>query len=110
MSSFSAQASAMEDDPEQEALFYIEGPDERGCVWIHGTNSHDPWARNLGPADKVAQVLSQWLSELRAFEGDLEGQSRRDRMEAWDADVARLGQAEEAKRTPIDLDEVEKKI
>jgi len=110
MSSFSAQASAMEDDPEQEALFYIEGPDERGCVWIHGTNSHDPWARNLGPADKAAQVLSQWLGELRAFEGGLEGQSRRDRMDAWDADVARLGQAEEAKRAPIDLDEVEKKI
>jgi hypothetical protein len=31
-------------------------------------------------------------------------------MDAWDADVARLAQAEEAKRAPIDLDEVEKKI
>jgi hypothetical protein len=26
----------MQGEPEQEALFYIEGADERGCVWIHG--------------------------------------------------------------------------
>jgi hypothetical protein len=32
----------MQDEPEQEALFEIEGPDERGCVWIHGANSRDP--------------------------------------------------------------------
>ena len=54
----------MEDEPEQEALFYIEGPDERGCVWVHGTNSTDPWAQNLGPAAKVAEVLSQWLGTI----------------------------------------------
>ncbi|MGZ2411976.1 hypothetical protein ACUXST_001397 [Sphingomonas sp. F9_3S_D5_B_2] len=47
---------------EQEALFYIEGPDERGCVWMHGTSSSDPWAENLGPQDKVAEVLSHWLA------------------------------------------------
>ena len=51
----------MEDEPEQEALFYIEGPDERGCVWAHGTSSAHPWAQNLGPADRVAEVWSQWL-------------------------------------------------
>jgi hypothetical protein len=27
-------ASAMRDEPEQKALFHIEGPDEDGCVWI----------------------------------------------------------------------------
>ena len=54
----------MEDEPEQEALFYIEGPDERGCVRMHGTSSRDPWAQKLGPADKVAEVLSQWLGSI----------------------------------------------
>jgi hypothetical protein len=51
-------------EPEQDALFYIEGPDERGYVWMHGANSRDPWAHNLGPAPKVAAVLSQWLGSL----------------------------------------------
>lgn len=50
--------------PEQEALFYIEGPDERGCVWIHRANSGGPWAQNLGPCHKVAEVLSQWLGSI----------------------------------------------
>jgi hypothetical protein len=48
---------------EQEALFYIEGPDERGCVWIHGANSRDPWTHNLGPVKKVREALSRWLGE-----------------------------------------------
>jgi hypothetical protein len=52
------------DQPEQKALFYIEGADERGCVWIHGTSSGDPWSQNLGPAGKVAEVLSQWLASF----------------------------------------------
>ena len=53
-----------DDQPEQDALFYIEGPDERGCVWMHGTSSRDPWSQNLGPAAKVAEVLSQWLASI----------------------------------------------
>jgi len=53
-----------EDQPEQEALFYIEGPDERGCVWIHGANSNDQWTQNLGPCRKVAEALSQWLGSI----------------------------------------------
>ena len=68
------------DETEQEALFYIEGPDEDGCVWIYGASTGDPWAQNLGPADKVAEVLAQWLGELP---GDGQRQSRRGRMEAW---------------------------
>ena len=54
----------MDNDTEQDALFYIEGPDERGCVWMHGAASANPWAYNLGPADKVAEVLSQWLGSI----------------------------------------------
>ena len=52
------------DDPDQDAAFYIEGPDERGCVWIHGAHSFDPWSRNLGPQDKVADILRQWLESI----------------------------------------------
>jgi hypothetical protein len=51
-------------EPEQEALFYIEGPDERGCVWIHGANSRDAWSQNLGPEHKVVETLSQWLASI----------------------------------------------
>jgi hypothetical protein len=51
-------------EPEQQALFYIEGPDERGCVWMHGASSKDPWARNLGPARKVAELMSQWIASI----------------------------------------------
>ena len=61
----------MQEEPEQKALFYIEGPDERGCVWVHGTSSADPWAQNLGPADKVAEVLSQWLGTIDHHEQEL---------------------------------------
>ena len=32
----------MNEEPEQDALFYIEGPDEDGCVWIYGAGT-DPW-------------------------------------------------------------------
>jgi hypothetical protein len=67
--SFGAQSSdarfaRMEKEPEQEALFYIEGPDEDGCVWIYGANTSDPWAQNLGPCRKVAEVFSQWLGSV----------------------------------------------
>ena len=60
----------MENEPEQEALFYIEGPDERGRVWMHGTSSRDPWSQNLGPRDKVAEALSQWFASIDFDERD----------------------------------------
>jgi hypothetical protein len=88
----------VEDEPEQEALFYIEGPDERGCVWMHGTSSRDPWAQNLGPCRKVVEALSQWLGEIDARDNEAQGQSRRERMDAWNADVARLDKAERVRR------------
>ena len=59
-----------EDQPEQEALFYIEGPDERGCVKMDGANSNDPWTHNLGPCRKVGEVLSQWPGSVNFDEGD----------------------------------------
>jgi hypothetical protein len=55
---------SIDEGPDQGAFFYIEGPDERGCVWIHGASSSDPWAHNLGPQHKVAEVLSQWLESV----------------------------------------------
>ena len=58
-----------EDEPEQDALFYLEGPDEDGCVWICATDGPN-WHHNLGPADKVAEVLSQWLASLDDAERD----------------------------------------
>ena len=53
------------DDPDRDALFYIEGPDERGCVWIHGANSANPWSQRLGPQDRVVHVLSRWLNTIK---------------------------------------------
>ena len=52
----------MDDEPAQEALFQIEGPDEDGCVWACSTGGRDVWCQNLGPGDKVAEVMSQWLA------------------------------------------------
>lgn len=53
-----------EDGLEQEALFQIEGLDEGGWVWICSPHDqpheHDTWGRNLGPQEKVVEVLSQW--------------------------------------------------
>ena len=60
----------MHDEPEQEALFYIEGPDERGCIWMHGANLTDPWTHNLGPCGKVAEILSQWLGSIEYDEAE----------------------------------------
>ena len=59
----------MDDQPEQDALFEIEGPDEDGCVWICSAKGRGDWCRNLGPADKVAGLLSQWLGSLDLEEG-----------------------------------------
>lgn len=48
------------DEQEQAAPFYIEGPDEDGCVWLHaGTMTV-----NLGPKDRVAERLYEWLASV----------------------------------------------
>lgn len=53
-----------EDEPEQAALFEIEGSDEDGCVSVCSPKG-DPhvWCQNLGPEDKVTEKWSQWLAE-----------------------------------------------
>jgi hypothetical protein len=55
----------MDDGPEQDALFYLEGPDEDGCVWICSADMPGQWCHNLGPADNVAQVMSEWLGTIK---------------------------------------------
>lgn len=52
----------MDDEPEQEALFTLDGPDDDDCVWMCTTKID--WCQNLGPSDKVAEVLSQWLGSI----------------------------------------------
>ena len=54
----------MQDEPEQEALFELQGPDEDGCVWACSPAGRDVWCQNLGPVDKVAAVMSQWLGTI----------------------------------------------
>ena len=54
----------MEDAPAQESLFEIEGPDEDGCVWIHSTDPRNRWTQNLGPRQKVAEIMSEWLGAI----------------------------------------------
>jgi hypothetical protein len=58
----------MTDEPEHEALFQIDGPDEDGCVWACSPAGRDVWCQNLGPRDKVVEVLSQWLGSVDADE------------------------------------------
>jgi len=59
-----------DDEPEQGALFNIEGPDEDGCVWICSAEGRDVWCQNLGPVDDVAEVLSQWLGSIDHLENE----------------------------------------
>jgi len=58
----------MDEEPQQDALFEVEGPDEDGCVWICSAAGRDVWCQNLGPAEKVVEVLSQWLGSIDADE------------------------------------------
>ena len=54
----------MGEEPEPDALFYIEGPDEDGRVWICSADVPGQWCHDLGSADKVAEVLAQWLASV----------------------------------------------
>jgi hypothetical protein len=58
------EVGGCDDDCEQEALFEIEGPDEDGCVWLCSAEGRDVWCQNLGPRDKVAEKLTDWLAEI----------------------------------------------
>jgi hypothetical protein len=57
-----------EDDPEQEVVFHIEGPDDKGCVWACSTIGSEDWCQNLGPTAKVVEVMSRWLASIDADE------------------------------------------
>jgi hypothetical protein len=48
----------MDNEPEQCALFQLEGPDEDGCVWACSTQGPAVWCENLGLREKVAEVIS----------------------------------------------------
>lgn len=50
------------DGPAQQAMFVIEGPDEDGCVWMCSPEGRDVWCQNLGPYEKAAKVMADWLS------------------------------------------------
>ena len=54
----------MQNEPEQDALFEIEGPDDDGGVWICSAKGRGVRCQNLGPKDAVAERLSQWLASL----------------------------------------------
>ena len=49
---------------EQDSLFEIDGPDEDGNVWIVSPEGRNVWSRNLGPQDKVAEIMSDWLAQI----------------------------------------------
>ena len=63
----------MDEEAVQGALFQIEGPDEDGCVWACSAEGRDVWCQNLGPADKAAEVMSQWLASQDYDERELAG-------------------------------------
>jgi hypothetical protein len=62
----------MDEEAAQEALFQIEGPDEDGCVWACSPEGRDIWCQNLGPTQKVAEVMSRWLGSIDYDEQDSE--------------------------------------
>ncbi|MEP6982251.1 MAG: hypothetical protein ABI853_01225 [Sphingomicrobium sp.] len=57
----------MDDESEQQALFEIEGPDEDGCVWVCSPKGRGDWCQNLGPEDKVAEAMFQWLRSIGRY-------------------------------------------
>jgi len=54
----------MENEPEQDSLFEIDGPDDEGNVWIVSPEGRNVWSVNLGPQNKVAEVMSDWLAQI----------------------------------------------
>jgi hypothetical protein len=59
-----SQGAVMDDQPEQGALFQIEGPDEDGSVWLCSTKGRGDWCQNLGPNEKVVDAMIQWLRSV----------------------------------------------
>lgn len=59
----------MENAREQGPLIQIEGPDADGCVWACSPDGGEVWRQNLGPKEKVAEVISKWLASIDADAG-----------------------------------------
>jgi hypothetical protein len=58
-------------DREQVALFDIEGPDEKGNVWIYSPPGvAELWCQNLGPSAAVAEKLSRWLEQIAGIDSE----------------------------------------
>lgn len=57
----------MDNEAEQEALFKIEGPDEDGHVWICSNKGRADWCQYLGPKEKVANTMFQWLRSINRY-------------------------------------------
>ena len=60
----------MQDDPPQDSLFEIDGPDDEGNVWIVSPEGRNVWSVNLGPQDVVAEVMSDWLEQIKYGENE----------------------------------------
>ncbi|HMI41478.1 MAG TPA: hypothetical protein VK485_09650 [Sphingomicrobium sp.] len=60
----------MPDDPLQDSLFEIDGPDDEGNVWIVSPEGRNVWSVNLGPQDIVAEVMADWLEQIGHSERD----------------------------------------
>lgn len=54
----------MDNEPEQGALFEIEGPDEDACVWLVAGKGENAVVVNLGPREAVATTLADWLASI----------------------------------------------
>ena len=54
----------MDDERVQEAVFQLEGPDEDGCVCACSPDGRAIWCQNLGPTEKVVEVMSQWIRSI----------------------------------------------
>ena len=65
----------MENEPDQQALFELQGPDHDGYVWACSPAGRDVWCQNLGAVAKVSEVMSQWLRSINYDEVD--GQAQR---------------------------------
>lgn len=63
----------MTDTDESRVLFAIDGPDDRGNVWMRSWVGPGIWQHNLGPYDKVAEALSDWLAAAQSSADDQSG-------------------------------------
>ena len=68
----------------------------------------DDWRAKQPDVPSRAEAIRGLVEH--ALQAELKKQSRRERMDAWDADVARLDKAEEVRKQSIDFHKVEKNV